>query len=147
MDPETTEVTTVVVTPEPIVEETPVETEVRESQEIAIDLDHEQRLTRVEERLNTLEGTVAGFAQATAEAIESVSQDVAMAEASADLAIDVAVAAEETANDAGELAEAAVNEDATESVADEESTEDDTIPSSARKHPIFRSWQEWKDGR
>lgn len=147
MVPETTEVTTVVVTPEPIVEETVPETEVREVLETVTDLDHEQRITRMEERLNTVEQTLAGFAQATAEAIDVVSQDVVDAQATADVAVDIALAAEETADDAGQLAEVAVTETIEDSPQDDESTEDEMVPSSARKHPMFRSWDDWKNGR
>lgn len=138
MDPETTEVTTVVVTPEPNDEGTEAETlaEVLDDAHAeTVNLDHESRITAIEIQLATLAESVAAFAQTTTTAVDEA---VAVAE----VAIDIANDAADIATDAMTEAEAEP-EIVIEPEPEPEAEPDLQMPESARVHPWFRPRNEW----
>jgi hypothetical protein len=72
---------------------------------LTVGMDHEQRITRLEERVNTLESNVAG-AQVTAEVAATVAESAsAAAQTALDVAIDAEITADSTAEAVEEIAE------------------------------------------
>ncbi len=147
MDPETTEVTTVVVTPEPTDETTDTESIENVAQDIHeqnVDLDHEGRIAALETRQGALEESFRQFAAAATQGIENASMT---AEAAIDVAANAADVAFEASVQAEEATEVAIETiEETEEVAEDiaEDVADEMMPETARTHPWFRTRNDWQ---
>lgn len=153
MDPEevTEEGTTVIVneapevdTPETVVVEAAPESEAVEAVVVAETIDQAERIATLEAEVERLQGELASTA-VTAE----------IAESTAETAIEIAIDAEETAvEETEELAEevddnfdAVVEEvnDGKDNGEEDIIPEDAIEPTSAKRHPLFRTWAEWRN--